>query len=202
MLPVEPLDLEFNGVRLEPLASPHATALAAAARDGALWTLRVTSVPAPGAEETYIANALTMQDAGTRVPFVIREVASDTIIGTTSYHDIVPALERLEVGYTWYAKTWQRSHVNTSCKIMLLTHAFEQLGAAVVGFRTDNFNHASQRAIERLGAQREGVIRHDALRRDGTVRDTVRYSIVASEWPEIKAHLHYQLARHAPSSQE
>ena len=202
MLPIAPLVLEFNGVRLEPLVSAHGAALADAARDGALWNLRVTSVPAPGEEDAYIASAFAMAQAGTRLPFAIRELTTDTIIGSTSYHDIVPTLDRVEIGYTWYAKSWQRSHVNTSCKMMLLTHAFETLGAAVVSFRTDNFNHASQRAIERLGAKRDGVIRHDAVRRDGTVRDTVRYSVVAGEWQEIKAHLHYQLARHAAPAQD
>ena len=202
MMPVDSVTLEFNGVRLEPLALPHAPALAAAARDGELWTLQVTSVPAPGDEEDTIAIALAMRAAGSRLPFAIRELESDAIIGTTSFHDILPAVERVEIGYTWYARSWHRSHVNTSCKLMLMAHAFEVLGAAVVGFRTDNFNHASQRAIERLGARRDGVIRHHAVRRDGTVRDTVMYSIVAGEWPEIKAHLHYQLARHGARNQD
>ncbi len=202
MMPVDSVTLEFNGVRLEPLALPHAPALAAAARDGELWTLRVTSVPAPGDEEDTIAIALAMRAAGSRLPFAIRELETDAIIGTTSFHDILPAVERVEIGYTWYARSWHRSHVNTSCKLMLMAHAFEVLGAAVVGFRTDNFNHASQRAIERLGARRDGVIRHHAVRRDGTVRDTVMYSIVAGEWPEIKAHLHYQLARHGARNQD
>ena len=202
MMPVDSVTLEFNGVRLEPLALPHAPALAAAARDGELWTLRVTSVPAPGDEEDTIAIALAMRAAGSRLPFTIRELESDAIIGTTSFHDILPAVERVEIGYTWYARSWHRSHVNTSCKLMLMAHAFEVLGAAVVGFRTDNCNHASQRAIERLGARRDGVIRHHAVRRDGTVRDTVMYSIVAGEWPEIKANLHYQLARHGARNQD
>ena len=201
MKPLEPTSLEFNGVRLEPLTLLHAPALAAAASDGELWKLRVTSVPAPGDETSYIASALAMQAAGTRLPFAVRELGSDTVIGTTSYHDVVPAIRRLEIGYTWTATAWQRSHVNTSCKLMLLTHAFETLGYAVAGFRTDNFNHASQRAIERLGAKQDGVIRHDALRRDGTVRDTVRYSILAGEWPEIKAQLRYRLAQHGETSQ-
>ena len=196
MRPVEPVTLELNGVRLEPLTATHASALAEAALDGELWRLRVTSVPAPGEQDDYVAKALTMRQDGNRLPFVIRELGSQKIIGSTSYHDIVPALDRVEIGYTWYAKSWQRSHVNTSCKLMLLSHAFEVLGAAMVGFRTDNFNISSQRAIERLGARRDGVIRHHALRRDGTVRDTVMYSIAAGEWPESRAHLAYQLARH------
>lgn len=202
MMPVDPVTLEFNGVRLEPLALSHAPALATAARDGELWTLQVTSVPAPGDEEHTITTALEMRASGSRLPLAIRELASNAIIGTTSYHDILPAVERVEIGYTWYARSWHRSHVNTSCKLMLMAHAFEVLGTAVVGFRTDNFNQASQRAIERLGARRDGVIRHHAVRRDGTVRDTVMYSIVASEWPEIKAHLHHQLARHGARNQD
>jgi RimJ/RimL family protein N-acetyltransferase len=132
-----------------------------------------------------------------RVAFAVIDAATDAVIGTTSYHDIMPAIDRVEIGYTWYAKSRQKSHVNTSCKLLLLSHAFDTLGCAVVGLRTDNFNYASQAAIERLGAKKDGVIRHHAPRRDGTVRDTVMYSIVRGEWHEIKSHLHYRLARHA-----
>ena len=188
--------LELHGVRLEPMARDHAAALSRAAADGKLWQLRVTSVPAPGDEAGYIETALRMQSEGSRLPLVVREIGSGDIIGSTSYHDILPAVDRLEIGYTWYAKSWQRSHVNTTCKLLLLTHAFETLGCAVVGFRTDNFNHASQKAIERLGAKHDGTIRHHALRRDGTVRDTVMFSITVGEWPEIKAHLTDRLAQH------
>jgi RimJ/RimL family protein N-acetyltransferase len=131
------------------------------------------------------------------LPFAVIETGSGRVIGSTRYHDIVPALGRLEIGYTWYAKSWQRSHVNTSCKLLLMAHAFEDLGAKLVGWRTDNFNFASQRAIERLGARKDGVLRHHALRRDGSVRDTVMYSVSRGEWPEIRKHLEYQLARHA-----
>lgn len=197
MIEIEPVTLESNGIRLEPMAAVHACDLAAAASDGDLWKLRITSVPAPGEEQAYVDTALQMREAGTRLPFVVRDMASGKVIGSSSYHDILPAVDRVEIGYTWYAKSMQRTHVNTSCKLMLLTHAFETLGCQVVGFRTDNFNHASQRAIERLGAKRDGVIRHHALRRDGTVRDTVMYSIVAGEWPEVHAHLRYLLARHS-----
>ena len=185
--------LELNGVRLEPLGPQHAPGLLAAAYDGELWKLRITSVPEPDQVEAYIATALEMRPG--RFAFAVIDSVTDEVIGTTSYHDIVPALERVEIGYTWYARSRQRSYVNTSCKLMLLTHAFETLGCAVVGFRTDNFNHASQAAIERLGAKKDGVLRHHALRRDGTVRDTVIYSIVRGEWPEIKAHLRYKLSR-------
>jgi RimJ/RimL family protein N-acetyltransferase len=188
-----PVTLELNGVRLEPLGPQHAAGLLAAASDGQLWKLRITSVPEPDQVDAYIATALEMRPG--RYAFAVIDSVSEEVIGTTSYHDIVPALDRVEIGYTWYARSRQRSYVNTSCKLMLLTHAFETLGCAVVGFRTDNFNHASQAAIERLGAKKDGVLRHHGLRRDGTVRDTVVYSIVRGEWPEIKAHLRYKLNR-------
>ncbi|MYN08441.1 GNAT family N-acetyltransferase [Pseudoduganella aquatica] len=188
-----PMTLELNGVRLEPLGLQHAAGLRAAACDGELWKLRITSVPEPDMVEAYIAAALEMRPG--RYAFAVIDTATGAVIGTTSYHDIVPALDRVEIGYTWYARSRQRSYVNTSCKLLLLTHAFDTLGCAVVGFRTDNFNHASQAAIERLGAKKDGVLRHHALRRDGTVRDTVVYSIVRGEWPEIKAHLRYKLSR-------
>lgn len=197
MIEVEPATLELNSVRLEPMAASHAAELAWAAQDGELWNIRVTSVPAPGEEAAYVATALQMREAGSRLPFVVRELASGKLIGTSSYHDIMPAVDRVEIGYTWYAKSVQRTHVNTSCKLMLLAHAFETLGCKVVGFRTDNFNYPSQRAIERLGAKRDGVIRHHAQRRDGTIRDTVMYSILVGEWPEIRAHLRYRLTQHA-----
>jgi RimJ/RimL family protein N-acetyltransferase len=129
------------------------------------------------------------------LPFVARDLESGKVVGTTRYHDIVPSIDRLEIGYTWYGKSWQRSHVNTHCKLLLMTHAFETLGAQLVGWRTDNYNFASQKAIERLGARKDGVLRHHAPRRDGTVRDTVMYSLTAGEWPEVKAHLNYQLVK-------
>jgi RimJ/RimL family protein N-acetyltransferase len=191
----EPCTLATPQVQLEPMAIEHAAALEAAAHDGELWNLRVTSVPAPGETQAYIKTALQGQGDGHMLPFVVRDVASGKVIGSTRYHDIVPAVERLEIGYTWYGKRWQRSHVNTNCKLLLLAHAFETLGARLVGWRTDNYNFASQRAIERLGARKDGVLRHHALRRDGTVRDTVMYSLTAGEWPEVKIHLQHQLAK-------
>lgn len=191
----EPVTLQSAQVRLEPMTTGHEEALAAAARDGELWNLRVTSVPAPGETAGYIADALAGQEKGHMLPFVVVDTAGGRVIGTTRYHDIVPAVERLEIGYTWYGRSWQRSHVNTTCKLLLMQHAFETLGAQLVGWRTDNYNFASQRAIERLGARKDGVLRHHALRRDGTVRDTVMYSLAAGEWPEVKAHLQYQLAK-------
>ena len=193
----EPVTLSGNGVSLIPLEPQHADALRDAARDGELWTLRVTSVPEPGAEGVYIETALRGQTDGHMLPFAVRDDLSGKVIGTTRYHDIVPAIARLEIGYTWYAKRWQRTHVNTTCKLLLLRHAFETLGASIVGWRTDNYNFASQRAIERLGARKDGVLRHHALRRDGSVRDTVAYSLLAGEWKEVEKHLEYQLTRHA-----
>lgn len=191
----EPCTLETPLVRLEPMTAEHVAALEAAAADGELWNLRVTSVPAPGEAAAYVAAALKGRDDGHMLPFVVRDVASGRVIGSTRYHDIVPAVERIEIGYTWYGKSWQRSHVNTTCKLLLMTHAFETLGAQLVGWRTDNYNFASQKAIERLGARKDGVLRHHAPRRDGTIRDTVMYSLMVGEWPEVKAHLQYQLAR-------
>lgn len=191
----EPVTLEAAQLRLEPMAGEHVGDLEAAARDGELWNLRVTSVPAPGEAQAYVEAALKGLRDGHMLPFVVRDRASGKVIGSTRYHDIVPAVERLEIGYTWYGKSWQRTHVNTTCKLLLMTHAFEALGAKLVGWRTDNYNFASQKAIERLGAKKDGVLRHHALRRDGTVRDTVMYSLAAGEWPEVKAHLQYQLAR-------
>lgn len=193
MIQVDATPLEFNGIRLEPLTLGHADGLRAAASDGELWNIRVTSVPEPHNVEAYILKALEMPD---RVAFAVVDIASGAVMGTTSYHDILPAVGRVEIGWTWYAKSRQRSHVNTSCKLLLLSHAFDTLGCAVVGLRTDNFNFASQAAIERLGAKKDGVIRHHHPRRDGTVRDTVMYSIVRGEWPEVKSHLHYKLQQH------
>ncbi|HET6827992.1 MAG TPA: GNAT family protein [Ramlibacter sp.] len=191
----EPVTLSAAGVRLEPMSAGHVAALEDAARDGELWNLRVTSVPAPGETATYVEQALAGREKGHMLPFVVVDTASGRVIGSTRYHDIVVPIERLEIGYTWYGKSWQRTHVNTTCKLLLMTHAFETLGAGLVGWRTDNYNFASQRAIERLGARKDGVLRHHALRRDGTVRDTVMYSLTVGEWPEVKAHLLYQLAR-------
>lgn len=195
--PPRPVTLEGHGVRLVPLEASHTDALERAAADGELWNLRVTSVPAPGEAAAYVGAALAGQEAGHMLPFAVIDAGSGLVIGSTRYHDIVPAVARLEIGYTWYAKSWQRSHVNTTCKLLLLQHAFETLGAQLVGWRTDNFNYASQRAIERLGAKKDGVLRHHALRRDGSVRDTVMYSMAQGEWPEIHRHLEYLLARHA-----
>ncbi len=190
---VEPVDLSGYGVALAPLALAHEAGLRAAAADGALWNLRVTSVPEPENTRQYIEDALAMREAGNRFAFAVLDMQGGTVIGCSSYHDILPAVKRVEIGYTWYAKSKQRSHVNTACKLLMMTHAFETLGCHVVGWRTDNFNFASQAAIERLGARKDGVIRGHALRRDGTIRDTVMYSLRSGEWPEVKAQLLYSL---------
>ncbi len=193
---VAPTILEGRGVRLEPLALAHEAGLAAAAADGELWRIRVTSVPEPQDTRAYIENALAMREAGSRFAFAVLDSASRRVLGSTSYHDILPAVRRVEIGWTWYARSVQRTHVNTSAKLLMMGHAFEQLACHMVGWRTDNFNFASQRAIERLGARRDGVIRGHALRRDGTIRDTVMYSTAASERPEARAQLLYLLERH------
>ena len=190
---VEPVTLEGYGLRVLPLALEHEQGLQAAAADGALWTLRVTSVPEPENTRKYIEDALAMREAGNRFAFVVQDASSGKVLGCSSYHDILPAVKRVEIGYTWYAKSVQRTHVNTGCKLLLMTHAFETLACHVVGWRTDNFNFASQAAIERLGARKDGVIRGHALRRDGTIRDTVMYSLRAGEWPEVRAQLLYAL---------
>jgi N-acetyltransferase len=190
---VEPVTLSARGVTLLPLSLAHETGLRAAATDGELWKLRVTSVPEPEHTRTYIENALTMREAGHRFPFAVTDSTTGEVLGCTSYHDIVSSVKRVEIGWTWYAKRCQRTHVNTVAKLLLLTHAFEALGCHVVGWRTDNFNFASQRAIERLGAKKDGVLRGHALRRDGTIRDTVMYSMRNGEWPEAKAQLLYLL---------
>jgi N-acetyltransferase len=190
---VTPITLSLRGVRLEPLALGHEDGLRQAAMDGALWKLRITSVPEPENTRKYIEDALVMREQGTRFAFAAIDEATGKVLGSSSYHDILPAIKRVEIGYTWYASSVQRTHVNTACKLMLMTHAFETLQCNVVGWRTDNFNFASQQAIERLGARKDGVIRGHALRRDGTIRDTVMYSMRSGEWPEAKAQLLYLL---------
>lgn len=201
MIKIHPVTLEGYGIRLEPLTYEHQYGLAVAAADGKLWELWFTVVPEPEQMQAYTTNALANQAAGQLLPWVVRELTSGAIIGSTSYHDIVAEIDRVEIGYTWYAKRWQRSHVNTSCKLLLLSHAFDTLGCQVVGLRTDSFNFVSQRAIEALGAKKDGTLRHHRARRDGTVRDSVMYSILAPEWPEVKRHLEFRLAQHgSPSS--
>jgi RimJ/RimL family protein N-acetyltransferase len=202
MITIRPIELTGYGVRLEPLALRHEHDLAAAAADGALWELWFTAVPAPAETKAYIELALTRQREGRMLPWAVRNLATGALVGSTRFHDVVPEIDRVEIGYTWYAKSWQRTYVNTSCKLLLMTHAFEQLGCKVVGLRTDKFNFASQRAIEALGARKDGLIRHFSTRRDGSARDVVMYSILASEWPEVKLHLERRLARNGVPGRE
>ena len=194
---VEPVTLRDRGVRLEPLALSHEEGLRSAAADGELWKLRITSVPEPQDTRAYIESALKMREDGNRFAFAVVDDATGKVLGSTSYHDIVPAVKRVEIGWTWYRKSVQRTHVNTTAKLLMMGHAFDTLGCHVVGWRTDNYNFASQRAIERLGAKKDGVLRGHALRRDGTIRDTVMYSMRSGEWPEAKVQLLYLLERHA-----
>ena len=196
--------LERGGIRLEPLTLAHEAGIAAAAADGELWNIRVTSVPEPQDTRSYIETALKQRAEGSRLAFAVIDVAANDgkgkVIGSTSYHDIVANIRRVEIGWTWYAKSYQRSKVNTLCKLMLMQHAFETLGCAVVGWRASHMNFASQRAIERLGAKRDGVIRHHLGIRDGKVRDTVMYSMLADEWPAAKAKLEERLHSYASPS--
>ncbi|MFN2444173.1 MAG: GNAT family N-acetyltransferase [Vicinamibacterales bacterium] len=201
MIDVRPAILEGGGIRLEPLTDDHHEALATVAADGRLWELWFVAVPPPPGMPGYVADALKGQREGHMLPWVVRDVASGAIIGSTRYHDILPAIDRVEIGYTFYAHSRQRTHVNTTCKLLLLAHAFDTLGCKVVGLRTDAFNFRSQRAIEALGAKKDGVIRHWGVRRDGSVRDTVMYSILAAEWPDVRRHLELRLARHAADGQ-
>jgi RimJ/RimL family protein N-acetyltransferase len=196
MITPQPKTLEGRGIRLEPLSLDHHDGLKAAVLDGQLWDLWFTSAPEPGEVGVYIERALEGQRAGLMLPWAVRELESGIIAGTTRYHDIVSDIDRVEIGYTWYARRWQRTHVNTVCKLLLFEYAFDELGCRVVGLRTDNFNFASQRAIEALGAKKDGVIRHHQARRDGTARDSVMYSVLAHEWRDVKRHLELRLQRH------
>jgi len=191
----KPATLEGHGVRLEPLTAQHRAGLADAAKDGKLWELWYTSVPEPEKTQAYIDTALAGQKTGDMLPWAVIEARSGAVIGSTRYHDIIAPADRVEIGYTWYAARWQRSHVNTACKLLLFEYGFEKLNCKVIGLRTDNFNFRSQRAIEALGAKKDGVIRHHWPRRDGTIRDTVMYSVLATEWPDVKHHLELRLKR-------
>ena len=195
MISPKPVTLEGHGVRLEPLTREHHDGLVAAAQDGRLWELFYTSVPEPEQGHAYISGALAGQEQGTMLPWAVRDLKTGSIVGSTRYHDIIAAADRVEIGWTWYAARCQRSHVNTTCKLLLLEYGFDKLNCKVVGLRTDNFNFRSQRAIEALGAKKDGVIRHHWPRRDGSIRDTVMYSILAAEWPDVKRHLQFRLKR-------
>ena len=195
MIKLQPSQLEGHGVRLEPLSPEHEAGLKAAAADGRLWELFFTSVPEPEKTRKYIDDALDGQKKGDMLPWAVRDLHTGAIVGSTRYHDIIAAADRVEIGYTWYAQRCQRSHVNTACKLLLFTHGFETAGCKVVGLRTDNFNFRSQKAIEALGAKKDGVIRHHWPRRDGSIRDTVMYSVLRDEWPSVKKHLEFRLRR-------
>ncbi len=195
MIHPQPATLEGHGVRLEPLTREHEKGLAEAAQDGKLWELFFTSVPEPENTRKYLEDALKGQERGDMLPWAVRDLASNTLVGSTRYHDIIPAADRVEIGYTWYARRCQRTHVNSACKVLLFAHAFDSLKCKVVGLRTDSFNFRSQRAIEALGAKKDGVIRHHWPRRDGSIRDTVMYSVLAGEWPDVRRHLQFRLKR-------
>ena len=195
MITIAPVTLEGHGVRLEPMTAGHAPALAAAASDGRLWELFYTAVPGPGDVGAYIATAIEGLRAGHMLPWVVREQKSGEIVGSTRYHDIVASIDRVEIGYTFYAARWQRTHVNTACKLLLMSHAFDTLGCLVVALRTDRFNFRSQQAIARLGAAQDGVLRHHGVRKDGSPRDTVVYSVLAHEWPDVRRNLELRLSR-------
>jgi N-acetyltransferase len=197
MIHLQPVVLEAPGIRLEPLREDHRDALVNATHDGRLWELWFSFIPTAEEASRYISEALKGQADGHMLPWVVRDTATGEIIGSTRYHDVVAAIDRVEIGYTWYAQSRQRSRVNTTCKLLLLGHAFDTLGCKVVGLRTDPFNFRSQRAIESLGARKDGVLRHFGARRDGTARDVVLYSILASEWPDVRRHLEFRLHRHA-----
>jgi len=199
MITLQPVTLVRDGIRLEPLSLAHGPEVADAVTDGELWKLWYTSVPEPAGVAAWLETALTSQVRGQMLPWAVRELDSGQIVGSTRYHDIAPELDRVEIGYTWYRASRQRSKVNTLCKLMLITHAFETVGCGVVGLRTDNFNFRSQRAIEALGAKKDGVIRNYRRRKDGSIGDTVMYSITAPEWPDVKRHLELRLARHRPA---
>lgn len=196
MIKLAPITLEGHNIRLEPLTLEHEADLSTAAADGELWNLWFTSVPQSEETKTYIENALAGYQAGHMLPWAVRELTTGKIVGSTRYHDVMANIDRVEIGYTWYGKSWQKSHVNTVCKLLLLAHAFDTLGCKVVGLRTDNFNFNSQKAIEGLGAKKDGILRHHAMRRDGSVRDSVMYSILVTEWPGVKQNLRFRLARH------
>lgn len=178
--------LSSNGITLKPLTLSHADDLAEACQNGELWKINETSVPEPDKVIDYINTAEAMHD---RKAFVVIDESTGKAIGSTSFHDILPFAKRLEIGYTWYAQSYWRTHVNTTCKLMLLTYIFETLEYQTVGWRADIGNCRSQKAIERLGAKKDGVIRGNRVCRDGIISDTVMYSLVGSEWPIVKLEL-------------
>jgi RimJ/RimL family protein N-acetyltransferase len=192
---VEAITLRGRHATLEPLAREHEEGLRRAAADGELWRLWYTSIAPPEKMGEYVATALDMRERLGAMPFVVRDNASGNIVGCTRYFNVDAANRRLEIGHTWYAKRAQRSAINTECKLLLLTHAFERLGCIAVEFRTHWFNQPSREAIARLGAKQDGVLRNHQLMPDGAKRDTVVFSIIDGEWPAVKRHLNYLLER-------
>ena len=188
-----PFTIQGQHVRLEPLTQGNLSEIQAAAADGELWNLFFTSVPTFEQTQQWLSLALEMQEQQKAIPFVVRNMADGRIVGATRYCNIDHHHKRLEIGYTWYAKSVQRSGINTECKLLLLTHAFETFDCNAVEFRTDWFNRQSQAAIERLGAKRDGILRNHMILPDGRVRDTVFYSIIRNEWPGVKKNLQYML---------
>ena len=192
---IDPVTLSGAHASLEPLAADHADAIRAAAADGLLWQLWYTSIPSPDKTQAWLATALDLRERHGAMPFVVRDNASGDIVGSTRYFNVDAVNRRLEIGHTWYAKRAQRTPINTECKLLLLTHAFEVLGCIAVEFRTHWFNHASRAAIERIGAKQDGVLRNHQLMPDGSRRDTVVFSILDGEWPAVKTHLRFLLER-------
>jgi RimJ/RimL family protein N-acetyltransferase len=192
---IEPVTLKGRYATLEPLARAHAADLQRAAADGALWQLWYTSVPAPDQAEAYVAAALKMREDLGALPFAVRDNATDEVVGCTRYFNVDALHRRLEIGHTWYAARAQRTAINTECKLLLLTHAFEELRCIAVEFRTHWFNRASRDAIARLGAKQDGVLRNHQISADGSYRDTVVFSIIESEWPAVKRHIGFLLDR-------
>ncbi len=190
-----PVTLAGRHATLEPLAQDHCAELQLAVRDGELWRLWYTAIPAPDGMAAEIDRRLGLHAVGSMLPFAVRAMATGRIVGMTTYMNVDQANRRVEIGSTWYARSVQRSALNTECKRMLLGHAFETLDCIAVEFRTSVFNTASRRAIERLGARQDGVLRNHTRHADGTLRDTVVFSILPQEWPAVKSHLDFQLAR-------
>lgn len=191
---IEPVTLTGSIVILEPLSLEHADRMREAVRDGELWRLWYTSIPSPEKVEEYIQTALGMRENAGALPFVVRDRDSNQLIGCTRYFNVDEINQRLEIGYTWYSESYQRTAVNTECKYLLLTQAFEKLDAIAVEFRTHWHNHRSRAAIARLGAKQDGVLRNHTKSADGVYRDTVVFSIINLEWPAVKKSLEFKLS--------
>ena len=195
MVWLAPVTLTGKHVRLEPLAFEHHDDLVESVRDGELWNLWYTSIPTPDKVRAEIERRLGLQDKGSMLPFAVVELASGRAVGMTTYMDIDAANRRVEIGSTWYRQRVWRTALNTECKLLLLRHAFEELSCVAVEFRTHFMNQRSRRAIERLGAKLDGILRNHRFQPNGTLRDTCVYSIIATEWPSVRAHLIHQLQR-------